>query len=361
MLSGELAKFLSDIVSDYNKFKIKQLLIEAINALQGRSANNPNQYIQQAKQIRERAQNIILNNNIRLYPEETKNLLSEGPYTNIHPSRMASIILSSVPEYFISAAASGELQVYSTLIDEAISSFNEYIDVSNKFDQTYKPVPEGFLKIELMIPKDRYDDDLGKLGKKLEQFDRFFAAASNLYGLTNEKPTISVVSTGSFVADLIANADSIKAVLGVYSILLGCASQMIDLYKSARTLRESGIETPELDNRKVAEGLISKAFKQHFDEIAKNSPAEQVNEARIKLQTYSVFMIEEIQNGSRVSLSISSEKERLALTSSEAGAAVEEPQKLLEDLRIKQQDVSRKVAGEAELPRLTGPTKETPD
>ena len=359
MLSGELAKFLADIIQDYNQLEIRQLLVETITVLQNRNPKDIGSYLKQSQSIRERANNIIENNNTSLYPDTVKNLILSGPYESIYPSKIARIIIASVQDSFSNAAASGELTIYTNMIDEALSSFQNYISVSNKLGQTYKYVSDGSLKIELEVPTKRYDGDLGKLGKKLEQFDRFFSSASSIYNLSADKPTISSVSTGSFIADLVANADTIKAVLEVYALLLDCTTKMLDIYKSTKTLRESGVDVPEIDNRKVVEGLIAKSFESHFDLMKAEVSPDKLNEARVRLHTSCVFMIEEIQNGTKVSLSITSEEEKLALLTSTAGKAVEDTQIMIEDLNRKQQDITRKVDGEGPLPMLTGPSKES--
>ena len=127
MLVGEMSAALREIVQDYKKYKIDELLGEAVSLLSQRGRLDESIYIQKAQSIHERADKIIADNAVDRQPSDIREKLLDSAYRDTLPSALATMLKVNVPVGQARGAPSEEVNQFRAQLQNTTNSFLYFI------------------------------------------------------------------------------------------------------------------------------------------------------------------------------------------------------------------------------------------
>jgi hypothetical protein len=158
MLAGRLIRAAKDILSEYSRFTINEKLSEASN-LSGRRAQMTDQdYINQARQLRQWAQSVIDQTKIEKYPSDLLAFLKESQYSSALPGRIATIVLQSFPDDKNRAILSPELNLYIQQVHNLRNELAALATAGQKLNIDEVAIPPDAISIDLIMPRNVFHD-----------------------------------------------------------------------------------------------------------------------------------------------------------------------------------------------------------
>src|ERR1700722_8281844 len=98
MLAGRLVRAASDILSEYSRFKISELLDTAASLSSRRGQLNDQQYSNEARNIKRQADDIARTSKIEQYPDDLSRFLKSSGYSAALPERIARMLIAGFPD-----------------------------------------------------------------------------------------------------------------------------------------------------------------------------------------------------------------------------------------------------------------------
>jgi hypothetical protein len=203
MLAGQLAEIIDNILEEYRKFKIIELLREATALLSQRDRLNDPQYSQQADAIRQRAKQIEEEAISQRYLATAYYKISRSARATVLPESIGRMLLNTLPlSRTGTPTSSGEIQFY---LNEATGFQSELAAAKRAMDSfgvERISIPEDRISLDTLIPRrifneqpDKYYEYMGILVEIISYFTEFIAGSK-------EYPTLVYSSTTDQLQDL---------------------------------------------------------------------------------------------------------------------------------------------------------------
>jgi hypothetical protein len=156
MQASRLVRIAKDILDEYRKFGIIQLLNEASQLSAQRGAQNDSQYNQNRQNLINRARKVVDETHLRLYPEEIQQVLDSSTYANALPDRLARIIVSGFPAEKDSAITSAELNTARSLAERGSGELQALVNAANNFHIDNVDIPKDMVSLDVIPPTQKF-------------------------------------------------------------------------------------------------------------------------------------------------------------------------------------------------------------
>jgi hypothetical protein len=308
MLVGRLIRISKDIVAEYTTFKISEKLAEAQNVSTQRTNAN-NRYAQQARDLRAWARGVLATSKFNKYPDDLQRLLKASNYSSALPSNIAQVILAGFPDDANLAISSSELGLYVNLVNVTRNELSSFLNTSTKFNAQEIIVPENEISIDVLIPRQVFEDEMVTYIDILSKFSRMMSYMIELTTGSARAPTLTYTSKSDPVTGFAMFLGSVWAFLKFYNLLLEVAEKQLGLIKMIKDFRSSGLaEVPNFEDQ--IEATIEKALQAATEKAVTTVEAkvsqDRVNEIKNAISKDSRFAVKAIGSGVRVSITIES-------------------------------------------------------
>lgn len=317
MLANRLVTIAKDLVNEYRRFNIVELLDKAAGVSNSRASVNDNQYSVSVTELRARADEIIKNSVFNTYPEDLLKILNESNFSSVLPTRIANIIRGGFRDVNKnSAISSAEVSLHATEVRETLPIIHGFLQFAARFHINSYEIPEGRIGVDLRLPRSAFNNELASFSNALTRFDRFFQAIIELTTGTREDVTIVYLSSTDPVTAVAFVAATVVGVFKIYKSLLEVTEKELTIKKAIRDLKNSEIpeeSKPQLTDehrKKMVQSLVGSAVEQVVAEVKSDSLDEgRVNELKTELKSSSVVVIGEVAAGARLSITIESQSQ----------------------------------------------------
>lgn len=363
MLAGELLEISNLILEDYKTFQVPALLDNAIHVASNRASIDEKSYRQMARELRQTGEAIIKADAVRRLPLSTRRLLEASGLSPILPSNIAKTIIVGFPENRLNGISSSELGMYKNEVTATHSLLQNYLALSERLNIEEYHAPDGQAGLELRLPRPTFENNLGNLGQKFENFDKLISAITELTTGSRESTNVVSVSTSDLVAFLSIAGSAIYGVLEFYSLFLDVVEKQINIYKAIRDLRGSGLPEDQLNAIQAQlDATIKKsvddAVENAFSRVEKKVPEHRENQLKIEIKKSSSVVISDIRNGARLQTRIDNENSFSIISDDLTEDRREQIQKLLEHQQVMQTKIDAELMGlEKPILTLTGPSE----
>jgi hypothetical protein len=324
-------------------------LQEGITLSTNRNQIPDQNYIQQAHQIRQKAQLILDGSLVAEYPPEIRQFVTDSQYAVGLPKRIAPILLHGFPENKLAAISSNELQMYLNTAQTLRSELNVLKAAFDRFRIDPISLPAGTVSLDLKIPRDAFSEDAIRFSEILEPFLRIMSYLAELVTNTRSPPVLVYTATTDPTLGLALIPAAAWGFLKFYKLVLEVVEKHISLHKTIKTFRESGIgEEAVAKMQEHVDDVVQKDINRVIDSTVNSVPhkvaPERTEEIKNALNRDAPVIIEAIANGTRVSLSLES-RDRISLIIEQVeGVTPEQVQQELAAQRQLEQKITAIVA-----------------
>ena len=311
MLASRLIRLASDIVNEYERLQVSQLLSKATSVSARRGEVNDQQYRTSAREIRVDAVNLINNSNVQYYPDEMRSLLQASGLSAAMAQRIGHVILAGFPDDRASAMAHNEIGVYTNSVNSALGQLKNLIAAAALLKVLPLEIPEGMISFDVMIPRITVENKVAEL---LSLFERFVTLASDFIELqsgSRRDPELVYTSTTSPTIGIAVYAGEMWMILQFYKLLLEVVEKQIGIVKTVRDLFSADIGSGLNDalreqvEKRSAE-LVENAVKLGVEQVNSDLPTGRVNEIAVSIRKQTPHILEAIAGGARLNISIES-------------------------------------------------------
>jgi hypothetical protein len=317
MLAGRLAHLVDDVRQEFARFQLIALLQQGVN-LSGQRAHmaDPN-YAVEARNIRDRAQQILDQSIIDQYPTEIREFIINSRYFSVLPKELARILMLGFPDNKTSAISSNELQIYLNAAANMMKDLDNLHAAFDRFGVTYIEIPETRVGLDLIIPRNVFGNEAFAYLESLAPFLNIAEYFTELTTGSKEPPTLVYTSTTDPVTGIALVATAAWGFLKFYKLLLDVADKQISLNKTIRTMRESGLDKSDTTNveakiAEIGESNLQKAVQMGVDGVSAHVPAERIMEIKIGIAKDAARAVDSIAKGARIAITFES-RDRLSL------------------------------------------------
>lgn len=311
MLASRLFRIATDIVGEFDNFKIPDMQREVLSLTQRAHSLTDHQYRTEASQILSRVSEIINNTVLKKYPQYLKKLLSESEYARAAPARVAHLLASALPKSKANVMPSPELASLLQPIDARITQLRSLTQVARAFHIEPIVIQEGILGIDLIFPETVFDGD-AKQSLKIQA--AFVDAAGYFIELCSgsaQSPALIYTSTGSLIVGIGLLTTAGLGLLKLYDSLLNVALKQVQLLQAIKTLRGVNPSGPDLKSFEsaIAQTLkvgVEEAVSSAVNSLAVKTDAQRRNEIEGGLNIAATAMLDAIKGGARISITIES-------------------------------------------------------
>ncbi len=313
MQSSRLVEAVSLLKSEYERFDLGSLIAEAVNLAAQRPNLNPGQYQSKAAIIRDRAIQALDNNILNNAPADIINPIKDGRLSALLPSRIAKMILASIPaSNSQDGAASPEISLYYNQANQVMSEIDGFLSTAFAFGvEHYEPKSDS-IGIEIYIPRMLFDNELEQLGEKISSFDKLMRPLSELFTGSRVPPKLLYITTSNpiFIVEWLPAAAVPFFIY--YREILDIASSALNVMKLLRDLKNSGANNDAVD---IVEGQISgiveSKTRTSVEAIVKqyeaSLPPGRANELMTEIEIHTKVIVKDVARGARVSININTD------------------------------------------------------
>ena len=309
MLAGRLIAIARDILADYKKFGVIEILTQAQNlAAQKGSIPDP-AYRVQVIELRAKAQSIVNNTQISLYPEELRRKIFSNDFSQVTPERAAQIVLSGISENKSLGMASTELSIYVQNANLLSSELAAILNAGTKLGIEPLTVSKDKISLDVAIPRAAFENQTSRMFNFYLKFSSVMGYFNEISTGSLESPELCYTSTTDPVTGFAMLFAAAGGFLTFYKQLLEVAEKHIGIHKTLKDLRQSGMTTP-----KNMEEQLSAMIDQKFEEAITKTISEMKSdvdngrkqEIRTAIRKEGKHLLEAIANGATVSVTIES-------------------------------------------------------
>jgi len=324
MLSSRLVAVAEDILSEYKRFAILDVLKNASNISVNRNTMNDQQYLQQVTALKTAAGEIIAGTIFLTYPEDLLAPLQQSEFRSVLPARVAQVIIGGFPDRSrTSAISSAELNVHLADVENALGVIRGFLEFARRFGIERYQIPEGKIGIDVRLPRSIFNNELSGFREKLGEFDRFLKIVNELNTGSREDNKILYISTSEPVTTLIFAAGVAWSVLKLYKLILEIAEKQLNLIKAIRDLRGSELEedaVPSIGDehiKRMVERLVARGIEDLMANVNSPLDAGRLNEIKTELKGATVLIVSNVAAGARLAVTAESQRDLLIPSSDE--------------------------------------------
>jgi hypothetical protein len=347
MLAGRLIRAAKDILSEYARFNVGERLPAALNLATRRAQMSDQEYINQARQLREWAQSVIDQTKIEKYPFDLLTFLKESQYSSALPERIATIVLRSFPDDKNAAILSPELNLYIQQVNNLRSELGALVTAGQKLNIDEVEIPPDAISLDVIMPRNVFHDKADEFVDALSKFVRIMSYLIELTTGSKDSPIVTYTSASAIVTGLALGYGAVCGFLTFYNLLLDVVQKQLSVLKTIKDYRAAslgGKEDSDLEARlkAIVEKALIDAVDKAIASVKREVPEDRVNEIKIAIGKDARFAIEAIASGTRIGITIESLDQLPKISEAVPEATVEQI-----DTIIKQQKVLERRVDEA--------------
>jgi hypothetical protein len=333
MLAGRIIQIAKDILQDYQEFGVIERLQRAANVSTNRNSR-PQEYPPNAQELREWAQHVIKTNKIDRYPAYVHDIVYKSGFKAALPHSLAKVIYNGFPSDPNMAISSGELNIYIALAQKMDRELHTIASLEGQFGIEPISIPENEIGLDIIIPRDAFDNDVEKFSQIQHRFISIIANLNELTTGYRQAPTLTYTSTSDPVTGVAVIAGTAWAVLNGAKLLLEVVEKSFSLHRTIKEFQAHSIETPQNIEDQV-KGIVDKSIESAIDKIRNDFGAKAIqdgraNEVKTALIKDCRFAVEAMANGARISVTIESIDRLSLIQNSVEGVTDEKVKEMLE-------------------------------
>jgi len=269
MLAERLCFIAEDILKDLQASNVLDLLNQASSLASSRGTMSDQQYAASVQPIRTRASEIRSNSKLLRYPKEIKELIFGSSFASSTPERLADVVLSGLPPSRSLGIASSEFQVYIQRLQQLTVELTALASAGRAFHLQPVTVPDSKISLDVQIPRIAIADETTPFFNVMLRFSRVMTTLSELVTGTAESPILTYTSTTDPVTGFTVVLTTAGAVLLFYKQLLEVAEKQLNLLKTLRDFRKSGLPAAE-----TVETSLTDMIDKNFEEAVEKTVAK---------------------------------------------------------------------------------------
>ena len=358
MLASRILQAAEGVVSDYQTFKVSELLQQAAACS---SRQMPvNQTLAAAKQISSSGKRLAEESKIRLYPQQMTQFLNASAYNSALPERIGRFLESGFGSDIASMPHTPEVQDITQLYHSAHSELNALISTLRKLDTQPLEIPTDRLSVDFVVPRAVVGNDTRELLKLQEKFCDLVAYLNEFVGADEVSPKLVYTSTTDPVIAIALVAKAAYAVIKLFGGMLVVARSAVELYRAVKLLQaqtemKQAAETMISSIEPTVRTLVEKMVHEQLKGLEGNSDDGRKRELISAIVIRTEALVPKIAEGVSIGISVESVPTLKSIDSSELSA--EQPNFIQLVFETRQLETKSRtaiaVAGGAENLRLT--------
>jgi len=346
MLAERLSRIVSDVLKEFESSQIIKILEEALEVATERSNFPDYEYASRARNLRERAQQVIDGSLIQAYPRERRAYIEASDFADGMPPVMARTVLHGLPDRKADGMSAAELKI---ALDRARSVLNQLSVFSSHFRRFkigHIAVAEGRFALDVNLPRRVFANDSREYLRKLEPFINVMTCFTELVSGANAAPFLVYVSTTDPEIGLELSAGAAWGVLSLYGLLLGCIEKTVPLVTSLKTMRDSNVNADAINAteetfRNITRSNVEAAVSEAISAVPHKVDDQRMSEIKAALINEGVMVLDLLTQGARVSVSVEALGREALIEKEVAGVSVKE----VRDRLATQRELENKVTG----------------
>jgi hypothetical protein len=357
MIASRLVTIAKDIVGEYARFGLIELLQQA-SALSSRRPNlNDAQYGAALNELKTKARDVLNQNVFRTYPIEILKLLSSSEIHSILPSTIANMLIAGFPNRKEGAISSAEINMHIGEAQRILVQINGFISFADRLGVKSYVVPETKVAIDLKLPRALFNNELKSLEEKLSQFTELFESITEFAVGSRERVELVYISTTDPVFSVAIAGSAAYAILKFYKLLLEIAEKHINLYKALQEFKKAKLEASEVNVLstsidKTIDEATNNAIDTALDQTQSKVDDSRRRELRIQIGKQSILVVSDIAAGARIFISLESQQQ-LSLLSGDTAEDVERVRKQIEEQKVLESRLDRLTLDGPEQMRIS--------
>lgn len=349
MLAGRLIRSAKDILDEYSRFKISEQLAAAANLSSRRGSLEGQQYITQARQLRQWAQAVIEQTKIGMYPSDLLTFLKDSQYSPALPERIATVILQSFPDDVTRAILSPELNLYIQQVQNLRNELGALVSAGQKLNIDEVEIPPESISLDVIMPRSVFN---GNADEFINVLDKFVGIMSSLIELTTgskSSPIVTYTSASAIVTGLALGYGAAWSFLTLYKLFLEVVEKHLSILKTIKELRAASLDTKadsdlEARAKEFTERALAESVEKTVAVIDTPLQLGRANELKIALNKDGHYAIQAIANGARIGITIEALDQIPKISEAVSEATVEQIDKLLKQERLLERQVDHASA-----------------
>lgn len=303
MLAGQLLSIAQDMIDDYNRHDVINVLNTAVHLAANRPTMNDTQYKNAVDEIRAAAQSMLDGTILRTYPIELKRALQQSTYSqSLTDSVAKTLIVAFGNKRKEAAISSPEMGMYLHESQQFVTKMRYLVEAADALGVKTYDTPTGYVALEVKFPDIVYSRALKGLPPKIDHLADLLSVVEEIKTGARTQHKILWVSTTDLVISIPLEAGVLMAVLFYYEKLLIIAEKHLNIIKLLRDLRKMGAgEHTEIavNLEKTIDHALQEAVNETAGSLGKSRDMARVNELRNELSKASKAIIPDLAAGMR--------------------------------------------------------------
>lgn len=319
MIISRLIRVISDIVDDYNNYNIIDLLTQFHHICATRGQINQNSYKNSINDFRSKSKIILETAKTNDLSSPEFQFFNTSKYRVSMPTFIANLILTGAIDNKDLMMMSTEAKIYLDQATVFLRELRIMINFCNEIDQNEKTLDDDKFAIDIRMPRVMFDNKIENFIKNIDYFSKLFSYICELVG-QNNKPDLFILSTTTPVVGILAHFTEIWCYIKIYGELLTIAKNQLDLFAALKQIREVDKKADDgMDERlkQSTQKQIGDAVEKIVTQFTDRNEAIRTNEIRNAIELNCLPIVNLIENGARVNISIESSKKMQALGESQ--------------------------------------------
>lgn len=309
-----MIRIAEDIQREFQQFDLINFLNEAVRLASERPNLNPTQYRDRSAQLKKRAQTVISDTIFRTYPLDLMTLISQSEFSSVLPANLAKVVISGFPENKEAAISSAELQMYLNQAQSTLGQVVGFLTFARRLGVAPYNLPEGFVSLDLKIPRAIFNSHVGSFLSKTDVFNEFMRSVTEFVTGSRDEIELVYISTSDPVLSCAVIPAAAWAILYFYKLLLEVAEKQINVFKAVNDLRTSGLAADKVapisdEMKAMIEREVKRAVETASERIPSSVDAPRKNELKVQVTKQAIEITADIAEGARIYVSLESQQQ----------------------------------------------------
>lgn len=246
MLVQDAVNLCEQVIKEFNNSNIMTLLQETVPVLQFRGTANEHAYPNHAKNIRNKAAQIIRERSGILASPEMVSFIERAKLEIVAPVQLAWRVHALCPENINNAGVSSEAAALIVQAQQALAVFQNFKSFANALGMGSITFEPDRLSLRTLLPESLFERDIGHLGQILEKMSDFFGDVTEFASGSRHSPKLEYASTSIFQIWQSIQSDQIVHVMSALKACFDAAKSALDLRKSVEAMKNLGTTEEEI-------------------------------------------------------------------------------------------------------------------
>lgn len=225
------------IIEEYQKFKVKELLEEAISYCANKTSIADSDFRRGIANLQLKFSKIINETEFNFMDEELKKKIESTKYVSAVSGKIARYMASSLNANKGACISAAEVSLILQSAEEARVSLGAVVEFSGVFDDADDLGDSEKIHIELKFPRRSVGGDFNSLSVALRETSQFFSYIANFASGDSEEVGVVSMSTTEPVVTVAVVVASGLAILKLYDKILDSARRTIDFWSGINTFK----------------------------------------------------------------------------------------------------------------------------